>query len=146
MPYPSGRKRIEEGKTYLLNNWTASRVRLLRKDGVKGSSTEGHVSHVLSERMSSRPMGWSKVGMSKMAELRAYYYNKGDMLELVRYQKEVLEKAVCDEAVIYSSSRMWSEERKRKRELGQMADIPVYSIPYEQIKKIANFKAQIVGL
>ena len=144
--YPSGRKRIEEGKTYLLNNWTASRVRLLKKDGVMGSSTEGHVSHILSERMSSRPMGWSKVGMSKMAELRAYYYNKGDMLELVRYQKEALEKAVCDETVIYSSSRMWSEERKRKRELGQMADMRVYSIPYEQIKKIANFKAQIVGL
>ena len=31
--------------------------------------------------------------MSKMAELRAYYYNKGDMLELVRYQKEELPKA-----------------------------------------------------
>ena len=111
-----------------------------------GSSTEGHVSHILSERMSSRPMGWSKVGMSKMAELRAYYYNKGDMLELVRYQKEALEKAVCDEVVIYSSTRMWSEKRKRKRELGQMADMRVYSIPYDQIKKIANFKAQIVGL
>ena len=36
--------------------------------------------------------------------------------------------------------------RKRKRELGQMADMPEYSIPYNQIKKIANFKAQIFGL
>ena len=71
--YPSGKKRIEEGKVYLLNNWTASRLRLLRKNGVKGSSTEGHVSHILSDGMSSRPMGWSKEGMSKMAELRAYY-------------------------------------------------------------------------
>ena len=81
-----------------------------------------------------------------MAELRAYYYNKGDMLELVRYQKEKLSMSVGSEAVIYSSSRMWSEERKRKRELGQMADMPVYSIPYHQIKKIENFKAQIFGL
>ena len=143
--YPSGKKRIAEGKEYLLNNWTASRLRLLRKNGVKGSSTESHVSHILSDRMSSRPMGWSKTGMTKMAELRAYYYNKGDMLELVRYQKERLEKAVVVEIVIYSS-RMWTEERKRKRELGQMADMPVYSIPYHQIKKIANFKAQIFGL
>ena len=144
--YPSSRKRIEEGKAYLLNNWTASRLRLLRKNGVKGSSTESHVSHILSARMSSRPMGWSKTGMSKMAELRAYYYNKGDMLELVRYQKEESVKAVGTETVIYSSSRMWSEERKRKKKLGQMADMPVYSIPYHQIKKIANFKAQIFGL
>ena len=144
--YPSGKKRIEEGKVYLLNNWTASRLRLLRKNGVKGSSTESHVSHILSARMSSRPMGWSKTGMSKMAELRAYYYNKGDMLELVRYQKEESVKAVGTETVIYSSSRMWSEERKRKKKLGSMADMPVYSIPYDQIKKIANFKAQIFGL
>ena len=144
--YPSGKKRMEEGKIYLLNNWTAARLRLLRRNGVRGSSTEGHVSHILSDRMSSRPMGWSKVGMSKMAELRAYYYNKGDMLELVRYQKEELAIAVGCEDVIYSSSRMWSEERKRKKELGQMADMPIYSIPYHQIKKIANFKAQIFGL
>ena len=41
---------------------------------------------------------------------------------------------------------MWSEERKRKRELAQMADMRVYSIPYEQMKKIENFKAQIFGL
>ena len=144
--HPNGKKRIEEGKAYLLNNWTAAKLRLLRKNGVKGSSTESHVSHILSNRMSSRPMGWSKTGMSKMAELRAYYYNKGDMLELVRYQKEKLPMAEGIDTVIYSSSRMWSEERKRKRELGQMADMPVYSIPYHQIKKIANFKAQIFGL
>ena len=63
-------------------------------------------------------MGWSKTEMSKMAELRAYYYNKGDMLELVRYQKEESETAVGAESVIYSTSQMWSQERKRKRELG----------------------------
>ena len=73
-------------------------------------------------------------------------YNKGDMLELVRYQKKGLQVAALSEAVIYSSSYMWREERKRKRELGQLADMPVYSIPYHQIKKIANFKAQIFGL
>ena len=146
IPYASGKKRIEEGKSYLLKNWTAAKLRLLRKNKVKGSSTEGHVSHVLSDRMSSRPMGWSKVGMSKMAELRAYYYNGGDMLELVRYQKEELPKAAGNEDIIYSSSQMWREERKRRNELGQLAEIKTYSIPYTQIKKIANFKAQIFGL
>ena len=117
-----------------------------RKNGVVGSSTESHVSHILSDRLSSRPMGWSRTGMSKMVELRVYYYNKGDMLELVRYQKKELPKAVGSEEVICSSSQMWREERKRRKELGQMADMPEYSISYNQIKKIANFKAQIVGL
>ena len=89
----SGKRGIEEGAKYLLRNWNAERIRLLRKEGVIGSSTESHVSHVLSERMSSRPMGWSKKGMSKMAELREYYYDGGDMLELVRYQKRNEKKA-----------------------------------------------------
>ena len=79
----SGKRRMEEETKYLLENWNAARIRLLRKEGVIGSNTRSHVSHVLSERTSSRRMGWSKVGMAKMAELRAYYYNGGNMLELV---------------------------------------------------------------
>ena len=146
LPYWRGKKGIEEGKNYLLKNWTSAKLRLLRERGIEGSSTEGHVSHILSDRMSSRPMGWSKKGMAKMAELRAYYYNGGDMLELVRYQKQELPKVVGNEDIIYSSSQMWREERKRRNELGQLADMKVYSIPYTQIKKIANFKAQIFGL
>ena len=137
---------MEEGKTYLLNNYTAAKRRLVRKEGVKGSSTESHVSHVLSSRMSSRPMGWSKKGMEKMAQLRVYYYNGGSMLELVRYQKEQEENSVACEEVIYRSNEMFAMERKRKKELGTLADIPTYSIPYVQIKKIANFKHQICGL
>lgn len=33
----------------------------MNKEGVIGCSAEGHVSHVLSSRMSSRPMGWSSL-------------------------------------------------------------------------------------
>ena len=140
------KEKIEEGKRYLFNNYTAAKRRLLRKDGVKGSSTESHVSHVLSSRMSSRPMGWSKKGMEKMAQLRAYYYNGGSMLDLVRYQKEQEELSIACEEVIYRSNEMFAMERKRKKELGNLADIPTYSIPYVQIKKIAHFKNQICGL
>ena len=35
-----------------------------------GCSAEGHVSHVLSARVSSRPMGWSYLGAYQMAHLR----------------------------------------------------------------------------
>ena len=139
----SGKKRIEEGAKYLLGNWSAARVRLVRKEGVIGSSTESHVSHVLSERMSSRPMGWSKVGMAKMAELRAYYYNGGDMLELVRYQTRVPKEE--KEEIIYSSNKMWVEERKRQKELGCLADMKTYSIANTQIRKMLNCKHQICG-
>lgn len=142
----NGRKRIKDNKAYILSNWTAAKLRLNHKDGVKGCSAEGHVSHVLSSRMSSRPMGWSMKGMSKMAELRAYYYNGGDMLELVRYQKENLQKAAGCEEVVFSCEEMLREERKRRRELGKLGELPVYRIPYPQIRKIANFKGHIYGL
>ena len=39
---------ITKAKEYILSNWTATKLRLKHKEGVKGSSTEGHVSHVLS--------------------------------------------------------------------------------------------------
>ena len=141
-----GLKRIEENSDYILENWTAAGLRLKHKEGVKGCSAEGHVSHILSSRMSSRPMGWSIKGMSKMAELRAYYYNGGDMLELVRYQKEILPVAAGCEDVVLSCETMLREEGKRRRILGNMANMPIYSIPYPQIKKIANFKDHIYGL
>lgn len=142
----TGIKRIDKSAEYILSNWTAARLRLTRKEGVIGCSAEGHVSHVLSSRMSSRPLGWSIVGMEKMAELRAYHYNKGDMLELVRYQKTVLPKAAGCEEIVLSCGEMLAEERKQKRELGILADMHIYEIPYPQIKKIAALKNQIWGL
>lgn len=97
------KKRVEDSRSYILNNWTAARIRLVYKTGIVGSSTEGHVSHVLASRMSSRPMGWSKTGADKMARLRAYYWNKGNMLDLVRYQKEALPKAAGAEEYLSPS-------------------------------------------
>ena len=67
----TGTRRLEQSRDYILENWGAARLRLMHKDGVIGSSTEGHVSYVLSTRMSSRPMGWSRKGAAKMAQLRA---------------------------------------------------------------------------
>ena len=84
------RRHVEEGASYILNNWSAAKTRLAGRKYVVGCRAEGHVSHVLADRMTSRPMGWSRTGADKMAHLRAYYYNYGDMLELVRMQKEEL--------------------------------------------------------
>ena len=70
-----------------MNNWQAARNRLILTNDVIGCSAEGHVSHVLSSRMSSRPLGWSKKGASNIALMRQYIYNKNNIIDLVRYQK-----------------------------------------------------------
>lgn len=141
----TGIKRMEEARNYILSNWTAAKLRLRRKDGVKGSSTEGHVSHVLSGRMSSRPMGWSVKGASKMAQLRAYHLNGGDMLELVRYQKKELPKASGDEYNILSGKQILTSERNRHGELGKYVDAISHSMS-AQNRKIVYFNTHIWNL
>ena len=53
---------------YLQNNWI--RIRNQNHPGAQGCSAEGHISHILSERLSSRPMGWSKKNMMNITQLR----------------------------------------------------------------------------
>ena len=144
--YPdAGIERMEEAREYILSNWSAAVRRLKHKDGVVGSSTEGHVSHVLSSRMSSRPMGWSVKGATKMAQLRAYYFNCGDMLELVRYQKRELPKAAGAEYDILSSKQILTSERSRHGELGKYMEAISHSLS-SQNKKVICFNSHIWGL
>jgi hypothetical protein len=72
---PKKRERINQFKNYIKNNWKA--ITIYKKDGVDGSCTEGHISHVLSSRFSSRPMGWSKKGLKAIADIRIYCQNGG---------------------------------------------------------------------
>jgi hypothetical protein len=137
---------VEKAKAYILGNWSGILLSMKGKDENVRCSAEGHVSHVYADRMSSRPLGWCYTGADKMSRLRIYKYNQGDMLELVRYQKCEHKIAVGAEEVIYSATNMISMENENKRRLGSLADLPVYSIPYPQIKKIAAIKNHIWGL
>ena len=87
----SGRnaERIESLRTYVLENWAAIR-RTLRNKLVQGCSAESHVSHVLSDRLSSRPLSWSQKGADKMSKLRCYERNYGreKLIQLVRIGRE----------------------------------------------------------
>lgn len=140
------KKAVETSKGYILSNWSGIQVSMKGKDKNIQCSAEGHVSHVFSDRMSSRPLGWSRIGCDKMARLRVYRKNKGNMLELVRFQKQKLQMVAGAEEIIYSASEMIAMENRNKQKQGNMADMPVYSIPYPQIKKIAALKNHIWGL
>lgn len=81
-------REVEEGLSYLMNNWKGIIIRVDDGGAVWGCHAEGQVSHVLSGRMSSRPMGWSRAGADQMSKLRAYRMNGGKVIDLLRYQKE----------------------------------------------------------
>ena len=138
-------RRIDEATEYILSNWTAARLRLRHKEGVVGSSTEVHVSHVLASRMSSRPMGWSICGAEKMARLRAYHLNGGDMLELVRYQERALPKAVGAEETYITTREILNSEKNRHRQVGKYMESISHSISLETKKKL-YFNTHIWGL
>lgn len=84
------KRNIEELRSYVLGNWAAVR-RTLRNKLVNGCSAESHVSHVLSDRLSSRPMGWSQTGADRMSKIRCFErnYSREKMIDLVRYSREV---------------------------------------------------------
>ncbi len=142
----TGKERVKRSERYFLENWMAIKIRLNRRRMVKGCSAEGHVSHVLSDRMSSRPMGWSITGTDKMAHLRAYQWNGGDMLELVRAQRKMEQpKAAGAENDVISATEMLSYERKSYSELGKYVESISHHLSIDSKKKVW-FQSQIWGL
>jgi hypothetical protein len=67
--------KLKDDGNYLLEHWDKVQARGL--PNVIGSCTEPMLSHVLSERFSRSPMGWSRAGLSKMAMIRIYCQNGG---------------------------------------------------------------------
>lgn len=78
---------IEQARRYIMNNWEGITIYNTRGHEITGCSAEGHVSHVLSSRMSSRPLGWSKKGADNIARLRAFAWNGGNIYDLLMYRK-----------------------------------------------------------
>lgn len=74
---PDADEELRKFETYLFGNWEAIRNRAVLD--VPGSCTEGQVSHVLSERLSRNPLGWSRKGLGKMSKLRVYWCNGGKL-------------------------------------------------------------------
>jgi hypothetical protein len=69
------KEKVDKFRNYITTNWDG--IEAYQYESSRGSNTEGHVSHVLSSRLSSRPIGWSREGLKAMAELRAYCCNGG---------------------------------------------------------------------
>lgn len=114
-----GFRRMSKSRKYILDNWMEAKIRLGYRRALPGCSAEGHVSHVLSSRMSSRPMGWSRVGAAKVAQLRTYYYNGGDMLKLVKYQRSELPLVSGEERTFFTPTEIMRSEQNRHYELGK---------------------------
>ena len=77
---------VKEAKAYILNHW--ENLKHHYSDDYSGCSAEGHISHIYSDRLSSRPLGWSREGVDQMARLRVFKANGGNIYDLALKKKQ----------------------------------------------------------
>ena len=68
---PQRADKITEAANYLRNHMQAVAVYAADPSASNGGATEPHVSHVLSSRLSSRPMSWSRITLRHFAPILA---------------------------------------------------------------------------
>ena len=94
--YPECKKDIEKNIKYLYNNIDGISIRQRDTEANNGGATEPHVSHILSARLSSRPMGWSKETLEKFAPILAskrFAFGEPIKNSEIEYRREQKEKA-----------------------------------------------------
>lgn len=69
--WPERAKSISESMSYLQDNLDAISILKTDTQAAKGGATEPHISTILSARLSSRPMGWSKKTLERLVPLIA---------------------------------------------------------------------------
>jgi hypothetical protein len=82
---------------YFLNNWEG--ISIWNEDIACGSScAEGLVSHCLSSRFSSRPMGWRDEGLQAISKLREYTLN-GYQVEAKHFPRKKDEETYAEQVL-----------------------------------------------
>lgn len=69
--WPERKETIQEATSYLLEHFDAIHIYNENAEARNGGATEPHVSHVLSSRLSSRPMGWSAQTLKRFVPILA---------------------------------------------------------------------------
>ena len=83
--------RKEQLMNYILNNEEGIKNLYKNKELLHGCSAEGHVSHIYSDRMSSRPMGWKTENVNNMSKLRLLKEDKITVKEILNKQEKIID-------------------------------------------------------
>jgi len=126
-------KRIIDTAKYIKNNWEGIAAQL--KHPEVGCSAEGHVSHILSARMSSRPMAWSSSGAEAMVQMRALRAGGGSVKEQYLTRQE-------EAPVIVELKQVVKKELKRLQNKNLLVgkedfyNIPLFNGPNNFTRKV----------
>jgi 6-pyruvoyl-tetrahydropterin synthase len=115
-------KTVNESIRYIKKHYKA--IRRYYNDDYIGCSAEAHVSHLLSDRLSSRPLGWSRIGVDLMARLRTFIANGGNIYAYVMSQ---LKKTIKENKHVKMIKRMNKNVKSKMKETIFNVEIPVIS-------------------
>lgn len=135
--HPKRIKTILASSKYIMNQWEYAK-RTLERDDVS-SSTEAQVSHTLSARLSSRPLGWSRHGVNQIAKLRVLRNNEDSIRDFV-VQSSMTFEDTREKLQIPPNMKKAKRGIKNYKYITYMPDISV-SIPGSESSKIAFLKA-----
>ena len=85
------RERKEKLLKYILNNKEGISNLYKNQKELHGCSAEGHISHLYSSRLSSRPMGWKVVNVDNVSRLRLLKADNREIKEIVENKRKVIE-------------------------------------------------------
>lgn len=77
---------IKDTKQYILGNWET--MQRQKEPKYVGCSAECHVSHILSSRLGSRPLGWSSIGADQMVRIRVFNANGGKVYDYLKEKEK----------------------------------------------------------
>jgi len=113
------RKAKSEQVQFFLDHWQEIQNR--RLPDAQGCSAEGHVSHILSDRLSSRPLGWGEQNLVNIAQMRVMKAN-GQLIEYPSIKNEHVPLVLP----FVPNKKTFSQA---KRNLKNTAQLPSISLP-----------------
>ena len=87
----STRKRKEKLLEYILNNQEGITNLYKNQKELHGCSAEGHISHLYSARLSSRPLGWKTENVNNVSKLRLIKADNKKISEIVNNKRNIIE-------------------------------------------------------
>lgn len=115
-------KRINDSFKFFFNKWEAITIYKIEKEKIVGCSVEGHISHIFSNRFSSRPKGWCENNLSILSRLIVYKLNGGDIATLVSKRRECVEEDSNPEEKSVKKKKIY---KKAKSEYYRNTTLPV---------------------
>ena len=85
------RARKQKILQYILNNKEGISNLYKYQKELHGCSAEGHISHLYSARLSSRPLGWKTINVNNVSKLRLIKADNKEIKEIVHNKRKIIE-------------------------------------------------------